>query len=208
MKTKILLLTFLLFIVSLTCSKRITTRRYYVFELARINEQVRPDTSLFDVRVDVRDFHVARAFDQTRIALRTNSNELDYYFYHHWAVKPSQAAADFVYDLFEQKNMFSGNFRGISYHPAFTIRGEIKNIERIQEDKEAFAHLSMRLELLDADTEEIVVNYEDDQYRKLQPANNMNTFALAMSEIMAQISNAFAERVRFYLEEQHAEAKR
>ena len=86
----LLILTLLLSLFWISCSKKSTIRRYYIIELASAGHIARPDTSLFDLKVDVRDFRVARAFDQTRIALRTDSHELNYYFYHHWAVKPSQ----------------------------------------------------------------------------------------------------------------------
>ena len=208
MKHKVLLLLMLASLVALSCSKRITTRRYYVLELTNRTRQARPDSAQFNIKVDVRDFRVARAFDQTRIALRTNTNELDYYFYHHWAVKPSLAVADFVYDIIEEKNLFSVSVRGISYDPDYIITGDIKSLERIQEDKSAFSHMHMAIELIDARTQVAVVQFEDDQQLPLEPAKNMNTFAGVTSQILMHFTEEFLSRVSAYMEAYRPKAGR
>ncbi|MBN1465190.1 membrane integrity-associated transporter subunit PqiC [candidate division KSB1 bacterium] len=207
MKYRFLYLFLLLSLVQFACGKKINTRRYYVLECTK-SQQARPDTSLFNVKVDVRDFRVARAFDQTRMALRTNTNELDYYFYHHWAVKPSLAVADFVYDVIEARNMFSGAMRGISYAPDYIIEGDIKSLERLQEDKMAFTHVHMAVELIDARTEMTVVQYEEDQRLALEPAKSMNTYADVTSQILMHFTNKFLDQVHAHLEAQPAGGRR
>lgn len=209
MRAKIVILVLLTAVLFfMTCSKRITTRRYYVLELTNLPAFLRPDSTLFSIKVDVRDFRVARAFDQTRIALRTNSNELDYYFYHHWAAKPSLSVADFVYDLIAAKKLFTGYFRGISYNPDYLITGDIKSIERIQERHAAYAHVHMVIELIDADTEQVVVRYEDDQRVPVEPARSMNTFARVSSQILLHFTNEFTNQVRIFLQDNRPQGKR
>lgn len=200
MKVKVLLLVVLMSLIVASCSKKITTRRYYVLELTNTTAQTKPDTALFDIQVDVRDFRVARAFDQTRIALRTNTNELDYYFYHHWAAKPGQAVADFVYDVVEQHNVFSQTSRGISYDPDYLIIGDLKSLERIQDRKEAFAHVHLVIELVDAETEEPVVRYEQDQQLPVEPPKSMNSFARVTSQILKHDTNEFISNVEKFLQ--------
>ncbi|MBN1561147.1 membrane integrity-associated transporter subunit PqiC [candidate division KSB1 bacterium] len=202
MKFKFLCLVIAVLLVPLACGKKINTRRYYVLECTGRSPQARPDTALFNVKVDVRDFRVARAFDQTRMTLRTNTNELDYYFYHHWAVKPSLAVADFVYDVIEARNMFSGNVRGISYNPDYIIQGDIKSLERLQEDNMAFTHVHMAIELINARTEKTVVQYEEDQRLALEPVKSMNTFAGVTSQILMHFTDKFIEQVQGYLQAQ------
>ena len=79
-------LSFVLLIILLSiisCSRKTIIRKYYVLE-----SRIAIDDSSFDVqkkypfKVDIRDFRVAKAFDQTRIAVRSESHELNYYFYH------------------------------------------------------------------------------------------------------------------------------
>ena len=199
MKTKLILLLIILSLAAMSCGKRITTRRYYVLEIPTTEQRPKPTKSEFDARVDVRDFHVSRAFDQTRIALRTNTNELDYYFYHHWASKPSLVIADYIYELVENRNVFSVLSRSISYNPDYVIRGDVKSLERIQEDKNAFAHVQIQIELIDPKTGEVFAQFEDDQRLPLEPANNMNTFARATSQIFRHVTDEFLDRARVYL---------
>jgi ABC-type uncharacterized transport system auxiliary subunit len=204
MKTKIIPLLIIVSLIVSSCSKRITTRRYYLLEIPTTEQRPKPTKSEFSARVDVRDFHVSRAFDQTRIALRTNTNELDYYFYHHWASKPSRIIADYIYELVENRNVFSVLSRSISYNPDYIIRGDVKSLERIQKDKKAFAHVRILIELINPKTGEVLAQFEDDQRLPLEPANNMNTFARATSQIFRHVTDEFLERVRVYLNE-HAE---
>ena len=66
------------------CGKRAIVRKYYLLENPRLpasTNLIAPAPLPFSA--DVRDFQVGKAFDQTRIAARSGSNELDYYFYHH-----------------------------------------------------------------------------------------------------------------------------
>jgi ABC-type uncharacterized transport system auxiliary subunit len=202
MKAKTLLFILVSTVLLTSCSKKITTRRYYVLELTNTSQPIKADSAMFDVQVDIRDFRVARAFDQTRIALRTNTNELDYYFYHHWAAKPGQAVADFVYDLIEDKKLFSQISRGISYNPDYLIVGDIKSLERIQERKEAFAHVHLVMELINANTDEVMARFEDDQRLPVEPAKSMNSFARITSQILRHATNEFLDQVQYFLEEQ------
>jgi ABC-type uncharacterized transport system auxiliary subunit len=191
----------LIFIVAfgLTCTKKVMVRRYYVIELPAVVMATFADSTQFDKKVDVRDFQIARAFDQTRIALRTNTNELDYYYYHHWAVRPSSAVADFVYDMLVQMKLFSNVARDISYNPEYLITGDVKSIERIHIRKKSYAHVYIIMNFLDADTEEVLVHFQDDQTVLLEPDGGMNTFSRKISEITAEINLAFLQRVEEYL---------
>jgi len=192
----------LLALIFLSCSRQAMIRRYYVVEMPA-NENLEQETKIdyqFDYKVDVRDFWVARAFDQTRIALRTQSHELNYYFYHHWAVKPSTAVADVVYEWAQREALFSRLIRGISFNPDFLIVGEIKTLERLEQDKESYAHVHYRLELRKYKSEVTLVQFETDQTRRVKD-NTMNAFADTASEITIAIAEEFFGRVTSYLQE-------
>ncbi len=201
LKTGVLVLSFLI-LASMSCSKKTVVRRYYVIELPAVAMKTFSDSIRFNYRVDVRDFRIAGAFNQTRIALRTGTNELDYYFYHHWAVRPSNAVADFIYDLLVQKQMFTRVSREISYNPDYWISGDIKSIERMLVDKESYAHIHLVIDFIDARAEETVVHFEEDQTALLESDNSMNTFARKISEILANMTDSFLQRVSEYLANQ------
>jgi len=200
MKSKYSLFVLLVFITAaVTCTKKVMVRRYYVIELPSVVMATFPDSTRFDYKVDVRDFQIASAFDQTRMALRTDTNELDYYFYHHWAVRPSKAEADFVYDMLVQMQLFTHVARDISYSPDYLITGDVKSIERIHIRKKSYAHLHLILDFVDAENEDVLVHYQDEQTVLLQPDGSMNTFARKVSEISADMTLAFLHQVSDYL---------
>ena len=192
---------FLLIFVAITlaCSKKTMVRRYYVIELPSVVMATFPDSMQYDYKVDVRDFQIASAFDQTRMALRTDTNELDYYFYHHWAVHPSKAIADFVYDMLVQMQLFTHVARDISYSPDYLITGDVKSVERIHIRKKSYAHVHLILDFVDAENEDVLVHYQDEQTVLLQPDGSMNTFARKVSEISADMTLAFLQQVSEYL---------
>ncbi len=182
------------------CTKKSIIRRYYVIELPQMTENV-PQRQQLDYQVDVRNFRVGQAFDQTRIAVRTASHELNYYYYHHWAVKPSQAVADVVYEYLEQTDLFSQTFRGISYSPDFLVTGEVKSLERIQKNKSWFGHIDIRLELVNAETELSIVQHESDLSQELE-GNSMNEFATVISQLVLQASQEFFDKVSEQISQQ------
>ena len=184
-----------------TCSKKQVIRRYYVIELPQMTEQV-PELDQLNYNVDVRNFRVDQAFDQTRIAVRTDSHELNYYYYHHWAVKPSQAVADVVYEYLEQINLFTQTFRGFSYSPDYLVTGEVKSLERVQKNNSWYARIDIRLELIDAENELSIVEDEMDLSKALD-GKSMNEFAIVSSQLVFQASQAFFDKVAEHLRQQN-----
>lgn len=168
----------------LACSKSAILRKYYVLESrAAIDTTAVRSSSPLPIKVDVRDFTVAKAFDQTRIAVRTNTNELNYYYYHLWAVRPATAIADVVYERTNRLRLFQRCVRGFSVGPDYYISGQIMALERVQSAKKEYAHLQGTLSIYDARTELPVL--ERDFERTLELVDkSMNGFAGACSNIL------------------------
>lgn len=193
----ILLIAPLLF----SCSKKSIIRNYYLIEVPQnINvEKVKPEKQ-FAANVDVRDFQVAKAFEQTRIALRTKTNELNYYYYHHWAVRPSYSLADQIFLILDKRGLFNRCIRGFSYNPDYLIWGTVESIERLHLDNKQIAHLSMTLQLVDAETETPVVRHYFNKSVELKNKKNMNAFAQTISQILFEEGELFSEKISEYLQ--------
>ncbi len=175
------------------CSKKALIRKYYVIEAQNespFNLQVEP----LPFSVDVRDFYVSKAFEQARIAVRSESHELDYYFYHYWAVRPSAAIADIIHSLIVRENIFRSCRRGYTQAPDFIITGQIYALERVENRNQKAAHVSGIIELVDAKTENPVVRYEFDQTQELLEDQSMNGFARYMSNIIMDVTRTFLYR--------------
>jgi ABC-type uncharacterized transport system auxiliary subunit len=185
-----------------SCGKRAIIRKYYLLEnpgLLSPGDLTISEPLPFNV--DVRDFQVGKAFDQTRITARSGSNELDYYFYHHWAVRPSIALADMVHESIDGARLFQLCTRGYSYRPDFVITGHVMRLERLLEDQSDAAHLAIILELSDVKSEQQVVRHEFDHTTKLDQDRSMNGFANAISEIVFQETNTFIDDIVAHFED-------
>jgi len=169
------------------CSKRALIRNYYILESQQEFFQEGLDSLVtIPIKVDIRDFHVTKAFDQTRMAVRTSSHELNYYFYHHWAVNPAITIADMVYQLIDQINLFKRCSREYTSDADFIISGHVDKIERVERNKYHAAHLSMTFELIAANSGIPVVRYHFDKERPLVKDRTMNHFAYTISKILTE----------------------
>lgn len=194
--TKALFVLLILGLGLTSCSKKAIIRRYYVLE----NQLTIPKNTYgieqaFPYKVDVRDFRVSKAFDQTRIAIRSESHELNYYFYHHWAVRPASAISDLVYSLIDRSGIFQRCSREYSLNPDFKITGIVRVIERIQTKDSTAAHIQATFQLFDAQSDLEALRYEFDRTTLLNKNKSMNKFAGAMSEILREEIESFIKKI-------------
>ncbi|MDZ7722711.1 MAG: ABC-type transport auxiliary lipoprotein family protein [candidate division KSB1 bacterium] len=186
------------------CSHKQPARKYFIFEFTNQDyPAVEQADTTFDVIVDVLDFRVARAFDQTRMVVRTQSNELNYYYYHHWAVRPSYAIPALVYDYFEYKNVFRRINRGISYNPDYIIIGEVKSIERIQTKAGDLAHIHILFEFQQADNKIALIKHEATLIDKFDDPS-MNGFVKTLNHSLVFTLEQFKNKITNYLDK-HAD---
>ncbi len=179
-------------------------RKYYLVEIPSESEVTVADKTL-PFKVDIRDFNISKAFDQTRIAVRTESHEVNYYFYHHWAVRPSAAIADMVYDIMEAKNIFLRCSRDYTYNPDYILEGYVHTIEHVMRQKKVAARLAMMFKLLETPTELPVLKYEFDRTVDLEKDRSMNGFAHAISIIVHQETETFLNKLPAELDQPKTE---
>ena len=172
------------------CSKKAMIRKFYVLEtqssiIGVQGDRIRPLAG----NVDVRDFRIRKAFEQTRIAVRSESHELNYYYYHHWAARPSSVIPS---------GIFRRCARGFTNKPDFIIQGQVDRVERIEKERIAAAHLSAVLELTDEKTDSSIVRHSFDLTVDLKKDKSMNGFARAISYLLEQESLVFIEKMKKY----------
>ncbi|MBN2000075.1 membrane integrity-associated transporter subunit PqiC [candidate division KSB1 bacterium] len=194
MKKRFLLLIYVLLLLFMGCSKEALIRKYYLVEIPSEVIITAADSTL-QYKVDIRDFNVSKAFNQTRIAVRTESNEVNYYFYHHWAVRPSVAIADMVYNIVEAKNIFYRCSRDYSYDPDFILEGYVQTIEHVMQEKKVSARLALIFRLIKTPNQVPVVKYEFDRTIDLKDDRTMNGFAHAISIILQEETEIFLNKL-------------
>lgn len=198
--------TILLFIMGLfliQCSKKVMLRKYYVLEIASPALEGSLDSlTTLPCRFEVRDIDIARAYNQTRIALRSDSHELNYYYYHNWAVHPPVAIGDLVYQIMKSSGICPDVNRGYTINPDYIITGYIDQLERNNRKDKPVAHISGDFDLRHAATDGVVLSYRFNRDMVLSNTQNMNTFADAVSTILFEEIQGFLRKVHLELANQ------
>lgn len=193
--------TLLISLAILSCTgERIVTKFYVIDDmpLLPVDSSVAFQSPLpYVVMVD--NFSISRIYDSNRIALRTKSNEISYYFYHKWAENPSAAFQTLLWRQLRSLNLFKTcNLRRIDPEPQFKITGYIDRIERVEQDNYDAAHLIVTLEFKEYKSGRTLVQHG---YNRFLPLNkkDMNYFASALNQIITQQNSIFFEKIQSYL---------
>ena len=197
----ILLTTFAL--ISCT-SERIITKFYVIDNVSALPaDSTTVEHTPFPYVVMVDNFTISRIYDSNRIALRTNSNEISYYFYHKWAENPAAAIQILLWRQLRNRHLFETcNLRRIDPEPQFKITGHIDRIERVEQSDVDAAHLIVTLEFKDYASGRVLVQHTYDRFFPLGH-KEMNHFASALNQIITGQNAAFFSKIQHYLEQQN-----
>ncbi|MBN1781317.1 membrane integrity-associated transporter subunit PqiC [bacterium] len=194
MKRMIVICLAALMVLSM-CGKKAVLRKYYLIEMPAGSMPDSTEHILLPVKVDVRDFEISRAVDQTRIALRSNSNEMNYYFYHHWAVRPGAGIADMVFQVLQHHAAFERLTRGFSSQPDYIVTGNMLHLERNETGKTISASISGTIELIDKESGGSVLRHTFDRNEPFKDDKNMNAFAKTVSRILYDETERFVSEM-------------
>lgn len=183
------------------CGKKVMIRKYYIIESPySISPVDSTNINTINVSADVRDFQISRAINQTRIALKSNSHELDYYFYHYWAVRPAAGVADMVFQILSYKNIFKRLTRGYSSQPNYLVTGDIRHLERDETSKKVNAHFAAIFELIDTKANATIVRHEFNRMEPIHNSKSMNAFAETISRILYEETEVFTQKISDFLQ--------
>lgn len=200
-------MTALICITVFNCSKKIIIQKYYVLETQEhISHQNLQIEKTLPYRIGVRDFQIAKAFEQTRMTLRTKSNEINYYYYHHWAVRPSVGVSEIVCRLIENTHIFKQCSRDYTMDVDYLITGTVYKLERIEKKPFDAAHLNCVIALVDARTELPVSKHEFNRTLRLKN-KSMNNFALTISNILRDETEIFVRKAVDYFKKSRVQAQ-
>lgn len=176
------------------CAKKAMLRKYYVLEPPVSVEQKKFPQPLA-LNIECKPFHVARAFSDPRIVIRSSSHELNYYYYHLWAVRPPSAVSDLVFSTIANSGLFRHCTQKTIVKPDFYITGEIKQIERFKEGNKEYAHLNGSMKLTDRSGDHEIVLQPFDRQMDITKDNSMNHFAEAISEMLYDETLLFIDKL-------------
>ena len=193
----ILLLSALLF---LYCGSRSTlVRKYYLIEAdATIDSALLDLPEPFLVNAYISPVLVSEPYRGLRIALRSESNELVYYYYHYWADNPGEMATVTLHKAFLQAEVFKNCTRQRSASNDVMVSTSITVLERSREGNGEFARVAGLFKLVYLPQNTTLLTYPFDRRVRLRKDSNMNLFAGAVSRAFFNEAEEFIFRVADY----------
>ena len=197
-------ITILILLLSLMgCSRKSMMRNYYLLTPSSIPASgylLEVIGEPLPYKVDVRDFQVVRAFEQTRMAVRSKSNELNYYYYHHWSVRPSALIPDMVHFEVSRSGLFQECKRGFTHQPDYIIQGRITQVERVHTGEVPCAHIAGNFEFFNEEKQSIVLKHNFDRTAPLMEDETMNSFARTLSDVIQHEISTFQLKIVDYFQ--------
>ncbi len=185
----------------LSCSSKQVVPKYYVLEPVReiqtvLNEKIPVD-------VVIKSFYVPGIYNQKRIAYRSDSNELQYYYYHMWAAKPSLAVRYFIKVYLENANLFKACLiNSYNADAKYYITGSIDKIERVKREDKELISLKMSIKLLKSDNDKLIAVHDFSKEETIDEGVSMNVFAQELSKILTLEMNIFLQEIEKSIKQQ------
>ena len=197
MRISISLFIILLSVFSSCVSKKTVTSRYYVIETPTENiKKIPEDTaSIIAHYCQIEEVLILPAYATRKIANRSRSNEITYYSYHEWAVRPEEYFLQIMLDFFEQQNTFSGvALRYWEVDPKYKLITTVYQLEVVQRKSKLAAHLHIESKLVDNSDMKTILSHRADK-EIIVEKKDLNYIAKAFSEMYYEFLKEFNEVV-------------
>ena len=194
---------FILLLISLgSCVKKVSqTQRFYLIDIPVLKDSVNyPISPVTDEICQVEEVDVFGVYATNQIAFRQETHEIIYYAFHNWAVKPGEMLTLMINKHLQNASIFGAvSNRFWREVPDYQLQTTVYHLEMVQEKKQLSAHLDLEFNLIDNQTNEIVLTHKADRTRQLE-ANSMNLFASAISDLFYTELRAFTEKMKVDLQ--------
>lgn len=184
---------FLILLIS-GCAKRKIENKFYLIEPLPVNTNV-SSPYLFEEGCQIFPAEIYPAFSTSRIAHRNESHQIIYYNHHQWAVMPEVLLTQIIEHNLQHHKLFKQVDSRIRIDPGYSLITEVLQLETVAQKNDLLAHLNISFRLLNAKTQNVVIEYSADRYEPLQK-NDLNLFAQAINSILHQELNNLAERIK------------
>ncbi len=190
-------IAFITILLFAACTKKQILKKYYVFDFSTDSLQLALQKPL-PYAVTVDPFDINPAFRTKKIALRSKSNELQYYYYHQWAEAPDVALRFLVWRKLRDVHLFEKTlFQASHTFPDFLVHGTIDVIEMAQTPKKnsPAAHIKGSLELINFKSGATVVAHDFERWFNLPDDNSMNDFVRITKNLFNQEIDKFIIKI-------------
>lgn len=200
MKVKIFILVFTLFVAASCSRQKNIVKKFYDIDIS-VNSHAEGKDMLPKVKATcmIAEAYVYPAYSGTQIPLRNRSNEIQYFSYHEWAVRPALILRQITMDYLSSENLFIRvSDRFWNDNPDYRLELTIFNLEVIEAKKNFEARLNYKFELVDTENYQVAFQQSAD-LREILENNDLNLFAEAISTMFQMELEKLAENIRIKL---------
>lgn len=192
----------ILFLAQSCGSQKAVVNKYYVIEMPEeaVKDTIKDTSVIVNEYCEIEKTNIYPAFATRKIANRSKSNEIKYYAYHEWAVRPEEYFSHITVDFFEK----TGTFKGIASRyweilPKYKLKTSIFQLEVINKDKDLLAHLKIEFVLENNKTRNAIISYKANKSIPLEE-KNLNLFAENISKMFYESLKEFNNKIRSHFQ--------
>ncbi len=177
-------------VMSCGFGKKPPTRNYYIISYTPENRVAQAARGPYQYSLQIQRFEIQRIYSRQNIVYRYTPQELKWYEYQQWAVRPDYMFTDLMYKHFVASGIFNRvGTEFLETRPDFRLEGTVDALERLDAGDIVFAHLAMSLKMVrTVDGLQIWETSFDDRKQVYQ--KEMVYTVLALSQIMQTRMNA------------------
>ncbi len=197
MRSNLIIIGSIFFLFSSCMSEKTVIRKYYTIELPAQDDTPGYDT-LYRIHgsCEISQISIDPVYETRQIANRSRSNEITYYMYHQWAVRPAEAVRDMIYEFIAAEGIFGDiSMRYTLTVPDYRLETNIRDLEVIETAKSFSAHLNIVFNLVDNKTDSIIITHKADRTEAVGQ-NSMNLFAAEISKMLYDELKAFGQLLK------------
>jgi ABC-type uncharacterized transport system auxiliary subunit len=138
---------------------------------------------------------VNQLYDKNQIVNRSGSNEVSFYKYHQWALRPSEAVKELVLEYVGSSGLFQSLTSGYSRSvPWYRFSTTLTRLELIEDNRSFSVSLDIEFRLIDNSDESVILRHEADRTKALK-GKNLNLFAIEVSNIICGELSVFVKSI-------------
>jgi ABC-type uncharacterized transport system auxiliary subunit len=197
MKPNIYILVFFLILFSGCMSEKKIERRYYTIELP--TELLSDNTDSISVimgHCEIEQVEINQVYEKNQIVNRAGSNEVSYYMYNQWAIRPSDAILELIQEYLVTTGLFQDISTGYGRSlPDYRFCTSVKSLELIENNKSSVAHVSLEFRVINNSNDNVILSHKADRTSTLKQ-NDLNIFAHEISTIIYEELNIFSGLIK------------
>jgi len=188
------------FLLSACGGQKSVVKKYYMIEQpgAKIEPSEKTGEAI-DAWCEVSEVELYPAFEGRKIVFRDASHQIRYFGNHEWAVRPAKVLTPVIKDYLSAHKIFTRvSTRFWERSPDYQLNTTIFNLEvgNAEGKKDIFeAHLKLRFELIDTQTDTIAVWHTADRQSVLED-RNLNQLAATISKMFHEELENFATKTK------------